>query len=183
MSQIIESAPRAFRNGIESLKKGNTEKGVKRIESAISDGFKPATIFLDIYLNEKDVNQSVKLFEELMDKGFSTAALTIGRKYYTGDQRSISPEESVKWFLESARDGGVEACNYIGEMRENGNGLPLDLKKAWEWYERGAERGDIIAKFNYGRLLRSGDGGYKDLNEAVDNWYESAKGGYGPAMF
>ena len=183
MSQIIESAPRAFRNGIESLKKGKADKGVKRIESSLKEGFKPAMVFLDIYKAEKDINQSIIIFEELMEKGFSVASLVIGRKYYEGKNRPLSPEESVRWFLESARDGGVEACNYIGEMRETGNGLAVEPTKAWEWYERGAQRGDLIAKYNFGRLLQTGDGGYKDLNEAVDNWYESAKGGYAPAMY
>ena len=183
MSQIIEKAPRAFRNGIESLKKGKAEKGVKRIESSLKEGFKPAMVFLDVYRSKSDINQSIIIFEELMNKGFSGASLAIGRLYYEGNDRQLSPEESVKWFLESARDGGVEACNYIGEMRETGSGLPVDLNKAWEWYERGSERGDIIAKYNFGRLLQSGDGGYIDLNEAVDNWYESAKGGYAPAIF
>ena len=183
MNQIFESAPRAFRKGVEYLKKGKKEKGASRFATSLKAGFKPAMVIIDIIDHEEDVNQAVVSFETLFKNGFKGASLAIGKFYYEGNGRPFSREESVKWFLESARDGGVEACNYIGEMRECGEGLPVDLNKAFEWYERGAQRGDIVAKFNIGRLLSTGDGGYKDINEAVDNWYESAKGGYAPAMY
>jgi len=182
MSEKTEVVPKKFLAGIDYLKKGKTDKGIKRINSAQKDGYKPAMVFLDIFMHNKNIEEALNIYESLMKGGFPEASLAIGKMYYEGNGRELSPEKSVQWFLESAREGGVQACSYIGEMRENGRGLPIDLKKAFEWYERGAERGDIIAKYNLGRLLRSGDGGYKDLEEAVDNWYDSAKAGYPPGM-
>ena len=70
MSLIIESAPRAFRKGIESFKNGKAEKGIKRIESSLKDGFKPAMVFLDIIKHNKNVDEAIATFEELMGKGF-----------------------------------------------------------------------------------------------------------------
>ena len=82
MSQIIESAPRAFRHGIDSLKKRKVDKGIKRIESSLKNGFKPAMIFLDIYQSKNDIDQTITSFEALMNNGFSGASLAIGRLYY-----------------------------------------------------------------------------------------------------
>jgi len=121
MSQLIESSPRAFRKGVEYLKKGKKDKGVNRLATALKDGFKPAMVLLDLAQHENDINQLITSFEQLMEQGFSHASLAIGRLYYNGVNRQLSRETSVKWFLESARDGGIEACNYIGEMRENGD--------------------------------------------------------------
>ena len=69
MSQIIESAPRIFRKGLEYLKKGKKEKGVKRMSSALKGGFKPAMVMLDLIEHKVDINQVITSFEILMEKG------------------------------------------------------------------------------------------------------------------
>ncbi len=172
------SAAEAFRSGAQSLKSGDTAKGIHSLEYAAENGHALAQWKLGrMYADGEGVTQNdLKAFEyfrRIADshaednpdtpqaRFVANAFVALGHYYLEGIPKTKivrDPERAREMFGYAAsyfRD--PDAQYYLARLYLDGTGAPQDPRQAARWFGLSAQKGQCQAQAMLGAMLFSGD--------------------------
>jgi TPR repeat protein len=172
------SPTEAFRAGANSLKNGETEKGVHSLEYAAEKGHAIAQWKLGrMYAEGDGVRQNdlkaFDYFRRIADshaednpdtpqaRFVANAFVALGHYYLDGIPKTAvkaDPERAREMFGYAAsyfRD--PDAQYYLARLYLDGNGVPADPRQAARWFGLSAQKGQCQAQAMLGAMLFSGE--------------------------
>ncbi|MBD3379572.1 MAG: hypothetical protein GF408_03815 [Candidatus Omnitrophica bacterium] len=114
------------------------------------------------------------LIEQAKD-GDVDAMLSLGRKYYYGENTEKDYAEAFKWFTKAAREKSPVGRTWAGYLYEKGQGVEQDEAKGVSFYEKAARQDYPLAQRNLAVMYETGRGTEQDMEKAVE-WYKKAAG-------
>ena len=158
----------------ESNKKEHIEKQ-KEIAGEIIEAGKQCTradalnVLASLYINgwgvEQDVNKGVELLHEAAQKGCVAAMDNIGN-YYNSNWGGNDLDNALKWWQKAAEQGFGPSQATLGRLcKERG-----DYAQAMKWTQMGAAQGNADAEYLMGTFYTHGYGVNMDYYEAF-KWY------------
>ena len=171
--QKKEEATKFFTEGLNAVKQGNFDEGIKAYKKAANLGDTDAMYNIGIcyYRDKNDPQEALKWFLKAAEKGDVDAQVTVGLAYNLGENwaKGIKQDhkKAYKWFLKAAEQGNATAQRNVGFYCTNFNeetGVPFDRDEARKWYRKAADQGDEGAI----QALDIMDKADKNNNEALD---------------
>jgi uncharacterized protein len=114
--------------------------------------------------------------------GSTTAMVTLGRIYSTGNGAQRDFTAANDWFRKAADLGNGAAMNGLGDSFSAGNGVARDYAEALRWYHKADETGYLGAADSIGQMYSSGRGVERDDAVALEWHRKSAEGGGAAGM-
>ena len=114
----------------------------------------------------------------------SRAQVHLGILYEEGKVVEKDEKKALDYYLMAARNGSTGAMNNIGNFYLHGKAVEKDLDKAFAWYQKAVElSGNAAAGCSLGMCFQYGYGTAVDYGKARYYYGESAKQGFGLAMY
>lgn len=137
-------------------KKGNAVKGEKVLNQGIAA------------YEAGNYKLALKLYEEAVRLGNSTAQFNAGSMYYTGKGMTVDMAKALFWYEKAAEHGVADAQFTCGVMYYNGDGTTINYDKAVYWHEKAAAQGVADSQFICGIM-------YSTVNKVKSEyWLEQA---------
>lgn len=105
-----------------------------------------------------DFQTVLKVANELVEKGDSQGAWSLGWLYENGKAVPQDYKLAASWYTKAAEQGLPDAQSKLGQLYEKGLGVPQDYNLAASWYTKAAEQGLPEAQSYLGMLYWSGQG-------------------------
>ena len=140
----------------------------------------------------KSMKKAAKLFKRAVERGSVNAMVSLGYRYFTGEDFKLDKTKGLKlWRMAADRGLARAQCNLAAALYERGKpewymtreasseDYPRDecacqdLKEAFRYFQLAAEQGFTEAEKRLGLCFGQGDGVEPDLDEAR-RWYKRA---------
>jgi TPR repeat protein len=143
------------------LTNDNPEFGLKKIETASSNGYEKATLFLafsalsGINGVPKNIDVADKNMRRLALDGNFNAMFELGKLYENGIENKVQPDnqEAVRWYLQACEGGIIPALNRLGYIYYFGSDeVSIDLVKAvyyWELELKEEDNQETLSMISY----------------------------------
>ena len=115
----------------------------------------------------KDINKSVTMFEEYIERyNDSGAMVNLGMIYDKPEFGKVDYKKYATWMLKAAELGNPMAQYNMGLSYQYGEGVKKDEKKAFEMFQKAANAGDEDARIKVVLRFAEGNGVKKDYAQA-----------------
>lgn len=165
-----------------ALLKDKADKGSARAKKKLADvlysGDGVPAEMLDEFSDEeddRDLDQSVELYEQLAAQGDGEAGFSLGCAYDYFEAPEEAMKKSFAYFMKAAQLGYAQAYVCLGSAYFHGKGVERDWTKAREMYQIGADMGNPGAKRALADCCKRGAGGEKDFQKALELYLDAAK--------
>lgn len=123
-----------------------------------------ASMYLNGHGTRKNVQESIRWFEQSMEKGNHYAEYQMAELYQEGIEISKDEElaqhlfsHALQDFLDQEKDNPDAQLEYrIASMYLNGHGARKSVQEAIRWFELSAEKGNDYAKYQMAELYHEG---------------------------
>lgn len=156
-----------------ALLRAKAEKGSIRAKKKLADvlysGDDVPEELLSEFSDEEDdrsLEQSVELYEQLAAQGDAEAYFSLGCAYDYFEAPEADLKKSFAYFMKAAQMGYAQAYVCLGSAYFRGKGVEKDWVKAREMYQTGASMGNPLAILQFANCLKRGTGGEKDYPAA-----------------
>ena len=126
-----------------------------------------------------DYRTAFREFMPLAVAGDSSARVSIGLMYDSGQGVPQDYAEALHWFRMAADQGDASGQFNLGVMYDLGQGVPQNYAEAARWYRMAAAQGVALAQDGLGGMYLLGQGVPQDLVEAARWFRMSAAQGEG----
>ena len=121
--------------------------------------------------------QAVAVHRQQAAQGQSSAQLSLGLSYSTGEGVEQDDAEAVYWFRLAAANGEMLAQTHLGHSYFLGHGVEKDVEEAARWYELAAAQGEAGAQHSLGVCYSLGLGVAPDIERALELQMDAAAQG------
>ena len=123
---------------------------------------------IELLKNNKDINEAIKIWEELAKKGSLEAKYYIAVEYYTGKSVEKDIKRAVNLFKELEKENFIQALSFLGECYYLGICVEKNYKMARKILESSEDYSNIYTnpKFYLGEIYFLGRGIKKDYKKA-----------------
>ena len=115
--------------------------------------------------------------------GDAEAQVTLGTKYFNGEDTQLNYEAAYKWYLKAAKQGNAHGMFNTGVMHDKGYHVKQDFDEAYKWFRKAADLGFPQAIFNLGIMYEYGQAVPKDYAKAHEYYLRAAEKGEPSAQF
>lgn len=116
-------------------------------------------------------------------QGEVEAMLSVGEKYYKGEDTEQNYEEALSWFEKAAEQGSSDAQYITGYMYQHGEGTAQNYSNAFKWYTQAALKGNSDAQYQVGYFYEYGVEVEQDYEKALKFYEMSAETGNADAQY
>ncbi len=125
----------------------------------------------------QNLDEGIKLLEELANKGYPEAMYNLGKVYFDGVGGKKDVIKANYYLLRATEEGHLFAPKLLGDCYYDGIGVSIDHKEAYKYYKLAADRGNYDACELVANCLVFGDGVHANYKEAINYCVKSAVNG------